>query len=179
MKLTNTNLKDCLIIENHVYKDNRGLFIETYQKKKFDEMLGFPVNFVQDNFSYSTIGVLRGLHFQKKNPQGKLIRVLKGRVFDVVVDIRKNSETFGSHFCLELSDKNNLQLWVPGGFAHGFLTLSDEAYFEYKCTDFYNKTDEDSIHWNDRDLDIPWPSNISITTSEKDDNAKSFKVFCK
>ena len=179
MKLTNTNLKDCLIIENHVYKDNRGLFIETYQKKKFDEMLGFPVNFVQDNFSYSTIGVLRGLHFQKKNPQGKLIRVLKGRVFDVVVDIRKNSETFGSHFCLELSDKNNLQLWIPGGFAHGFLTLSDEAYFEYKCTDFYNKTDEDSIHWNDRDLDIPWPSNISITTSEKDDNAKSFKVFCK
>ena len=179
MKLTNTSLKDCLIIENHVYKDNRGLFIETYQKKKFDEMLGFPVNFVQDNFSYSTIGVLRGLHFQKKNPQGKLIRVLRGRVFDVVVDIRKNSETFGSHFCLELSDKNNLQLWIPGGFAHGFLTLSDEAYFEYKCTDFYNKTDEDSIHWNDRDLDIPWPSNISITTSEKDNNAKSFKDFCK
>ena len=153
MKIINTNLKDCFIIENTIHKDNRGLFIETYQKKKFDEKMGMTVNFVQDNFSLSTKGVMRGLHYQKKFPQGKLVRVLKGKVFDVVVDIRKNSETFGSHFYLELSDKNHLQLWIPEGFAHGFLTLSDSAYFEYKCTDYYHKEDEYTINCKDPDLD--------------------------
>tara|TARA_X000001036_G_C20285418_1_gene646082 strand:+ start:11 stop:559 length:549 start_codon:yes stop_codon:yes gene_type:complete len=177
MKIINTNLKDCFIIENTIHKDNRGLFIETYQKKKFDEKMGMTVNFVQDNFSLSTKGVMRGLHFQKKFPQGKLVRVLKGKVFDVVVDIRKNSETFGSHFCLELNDKNHLQLWIPKGFAHGFLTLSDTAYFEYKCTDYYYKEDEDTINCKDPDLDIPWPSNINTIISQKDEDAKSFKNF--
>jgi dTDP-4-dehydrorhamnose 3,5-epimerase len=177
MKIINTNLKDCFIIENIVHEDNRGLFIETYQKKKFDEKIGIPVNFVQDNFSLSTKGVMRGLHFQKKFPQGKLVRVLKGKVFDVVVDIRKNSETFGSHFCLELNDENHLQLWIPEGFAHGFLTLSDKAYFEYKCTDYYVKEDEDTIHCKDPDLNIPWPSDINNTISQKDEVAKSFKDF--
>ena len=177
MKITKTNLMGCFIIENPVHKDNRGLFIETYQKKKFEENLGFTVDFVQDNFSLSSKGVLRGLHFQKKFPQGKLIRVLSGKVFDVVVDIRKDSETFGSHFCLELSDENHLQLWIPEGFAHGFLTLTDKAYFEYKCTDFYKKDDEDTIHWKDPDLNIPWPTDVKIITSDKDENAKSFKNY--
>ena len=177
MKIINTNLKDCFIVENTIHRDSRGLFIETYHKKKFDEKIDRTVNFVQDNFSLSTKGVLRGLHFQKKFPQGKLVRVLKGKVFDVVVDIRKNSETFGSHFCLELSDENHLQIWIPEGFAHGFLTLSDSAYFEYKCTDYYYKEDEDTINCNDPDLDIPWPSNITTIISQKDENAKSFKDF--
>jgi len=177
MKIINTNLKDCFIIENTVHRDNRGLFIETYQKKKFDEKIGMNINFVQDNFSLSTMGVMRGLHFQKKSPQGKLVRVLKGKVFDVVVDIRENSETFGSHFCLELSDENYLQLWIPEGFAHGFLTLSNNAYFEYKCTDYYNKEDEDTINCKDPDLNIPWPSNLNTIISQKDEDAKSFKDF--
>ena len=177
MKIISTNLKDCFIIENTIYKDSRGLFIETYQKKKFDEKLGTSINFVQDNFSLSKKGVLRGLHFQKKFPQGKLIKVLKGKVFDVVVDIRKNSQTFGLYFSLELSDKNHLQIWVPEGFAHGFLTLSDEAYFEYKCTNYYDKDDEGSIHWKDPDLNIPWPSCIDTIISPKDQQAKSFQNF--
>ena len=177
MKIINTNLKDCFIIENTVYKDVRGLFIETYQKKIFDEKLGFSVNFVQDNFSRSTKGVLRGLHFQKKFSQGKLVKVIKGKAFDVAVDIRKNSKTFGSHFSLELSDENHLQLWIPEGFAHGFLALSDEVYFEYKCTNYYNKADEGIIHWKDPDLNIPWPSGLDIIVSSKDQKGESFKKF--
>ena len=175
MKITKTNLNDCFIIENKIHKDSRGLFMETYQKKRFEEQLGFKVEFVQDNFSLSRKGVLRGLHFQSKFPQGKLIRVLKGKVFDVVVDIREDSSTFGSYFCLELSDVNNLQLWVPEGFAHGFLSLTDEAYFEYKCTNYYSKEDEKTIFWKDPDLNIPWPKDIEITTSDKDESAESFK----
>ena len=177
MKVKKTKLKDCFIIENQIHKDERGCFIEIYHKKKFEELLGSQINFVQDNFSLSSKGVLRGMHFQKNFPQGQLIRVLKGKVFDVVVDLRKNSETFGSYFCTELSDENQLQLWIPKGFAHGFLTLSDKAYFEYKCTDFYKKDDENTIHWKDPDLNIPWPSGIKIITSEKDENGKSFKEY--
>ena len=177
MNIKKTKLKDCLIIENQIYKDKRGHFIETYNKKKFDENLGFSVDFVQDNFSLSSKGVLRGLHFQKKFAQGKLVRVTKGKVFDVVVDIRKNSSSFGSYFCIELSDENKLQLWIPPGFAHGFLTLSDKAYFEYKCTNFYKKDDEETIYWKDPDLNIPWPNSIEIITSDKDQNAKSFKEY--
>tara|TARA_A100001015_G_C14832346_1_gene649072 strand:+ start:315 stop:881 length:567 start_codon:yes stop_codon:yes gene_type:complete len=177
MKIIKTTLEGCFIIENNVYSDKRGLFVETYQKKKFNEKLGISANFVQDNFSLSKKGVLRGLHFQNKFQQGKLIRVIKGKVFDVVVDIRKNSRTFGSHFCLELNEKNNLQIWIPVGFAHGFLTLTDEAYFEYKCTDYYMKDDENTIYWNDPDLNIPWPRDIQIITSEKDEKAKSFNEY--
>ena len=177
MKIKKTKLKDCFIIENQIHKDERGCFIEIYHKKKFEELLGSQINFVQDNFSLSSKGVLRGMHFQKNFPQGKLIRVLKGKVFDVVVDLRKNSETFGSYFCTELSDENQLQLWIPKGFAHGFLTLSDKAYFEYKCTDFYKKDDENTIHWKDPDLNIPWPSGINIIVSKKDENGKSFKEY--
>ena len=177
MKIKKTNLDGCFIVENKILRDSRGFFTEIYHKEKFDEIIGFPVNFVQDNFSFSTKGVLRGLHFQKKFPQGKLIRVLKGRVFDVVVDIRKNSKTFGSSFNVELSDTNNLQVWIPEGFAHGFLVLSDYACFEYKCTNFYIKEDEDSLYWKDPDLKIPWPKDIDIITSEKDEKSKSFKDY--
>ena len=175
MQIIKTNLNDCFVIKNTIHEDNRGVFMETYQKKKFEEKLGIKVDFVQDNFSLSKKGVLRGLHFQSKFPQGKLIRVLRGKVLDVAVDIRKNSETFGSHFCLELSGEDNLQFWVPEGFAHGFLSLTDETYFEYKCTNYYYKEHENTIYWNDPDLNIPWPKDIEITTSDKDENAEGFK----
>ena len=176
MKIINTNLKDCFIIENTVHRDNRGLFIETYQKKKFDEKMGMTVNFVQDNFSLSTKGVIRGLHFQKKFPQGKLVRVLKGKVFDVVVDIRKNSETFGSHFCLELSDENHLQLWIPEGFAHGFVSLEENTIFNYKCTNYYSPQSERTIQWDDIDLAIDWKIKCPII-SEKDKKGQDFATF--
>ena len=179
MKISETKLSDCYIIENEVYHDNRGFFTELYNKKKFDKLIGKKINFVQDNFSFSLKGVLRGLHFQRKFPQGKLVRVLKGKVLDVVVDLRKNSKTFGSYFSLELSDKNHLQLLIPEGFAHGFLTLSEYVYFEYKCTEFYYPDDECSIIWNDEDLNINWPKNTKIITSTQDNNAMTFKKYLK
>tara|TARA_B100000575_G_scaffold288761_1_gene289335 strand:+ start:2758 stop:3300 length:543 start_codon:yes stop_codon:yes gene_type:complete len=179
MQVLETKLSGCYIIENDVHHDSRGFFTEVYNKKNFDKLIGKKINFVQDNFSFSLKGVLRGLHFQRKFPQGKLVRVLKGNVLDVVVDIRKDSKTFGSYFSLELSDTNHLQLWIPKGFAHGFLTLSDCAYFEYKCTEFYYPDDECSIIWNDEDLNINWPKNIKIITSSQDNNAMTFKKYLK
>ena len=157
MKVINTKLKDCVIIEPKVFGDDRGFFLEVFQAERYSHLAGINLPFVQDNYSRSSRGVLRGLHFQKTKPQGKLVRVVRGEVYDVVLDIRKGSLTFGQWEGIILSEENKRQFWVPPGFAHGFLVLSNTADFEYKCTDYYDPTDEGSVLWNDPDLDIPWP----------------------
>ena len=177
MELQKTNLDGCFLIKKAIFNDHRGFFTETYNKKDFDEVLVTDINFVQDNLSMSLKGVVRGLHYQINNPQGKLVRVVKGSVFDVAVDLRKNSNTFGKWYGTELNDKNMHQLWIPEGFAHGFMVLSEIAYFEYKCTSFYTPGDEGVIHWKDPDLAIEWPSLKEIVISDKDDSAQSFKSF--
>lgn len=144
------------VIEPKVFGDKRGYFVETYNEKDMKEA-GFNVTFVQDNQSSSTKGVLRGLHFQKQYPQGKLVRVMKGRVFDVAVDLREKSATYGKWFGVELSEDNFKQFYIPEGFAHGFLVLSESAVFCYKCTDFYHPGDEGGIAWNDPEIGIDWP----------------------
>ena len=174
MKIIQTKLKDCYLIKPDVYEDDRGFFLETYNKKKYKKIHNFPENFVQDNHSRSKKGILRGLHFQKNNPQGKLVRVVCGEVFDVAVDIRKDSETYGLWHGEYLSEKNMNQLWIPPGFAHGFLVLSNHADFEYKCSSFYNPTDEECIIWNDPVLNINWPIQNPIL-SAKDLKGKFFK----
>jgi len=143
-------------IQPKVFGDNRGYFLECYSERDFKNA-GITANFVQDNQSLSSKGTLRGLHFQKKHPQGKLVRVIKGEVFDVAVDIRKESKTFGKWHSVLLSCEKQNQFYIPPGFAHGFLTLSDTAVFAYKCTDFYYPEDEGGIIWNDPDVDIKWP----------------------
>ena len=154
MELQKTNLDGCFLIKKDLFKDQRGFFTETYNKKDFDEVLNIDRNFVQDNLSVSHKGVVRGLHYQIKNPQGKLVRVVKGSVYDVAVDLREDSNTFGKWYGVELNDKNMHQLWIPEGFAHGFMVLSEVAYFEYKCTTFFTPGDEGVIHWKDPDLAI-------------------------
>ena len=144
------------VIEPTVHGDERGYFMETYNQKDMEEA-GLNMNFVQDNQSCSTKGVLRGLHFQLKYPQGKLVRVVKGRVFDVAVDLRKGSKTFGKWYGVELTEENKKQFYIPEGFAHGFLVLSDIAEFCYKCTDFYHPNDEGALAWNDPKIGIKWP----------------------
>lgn len=144
------------VITPTVFGDNRGYFMETYNKKDMEDA-GLTMNFVQDNQSSSTKGVLRGLHFQKQHPQGKLVRVIKGTVFDVAVDLRKNSATYGKWYGVELSEENKKQFYIPEGFAHGFLVLSDLAEFCYKCTDFYHPEDEGGLAWNDPSIGIQWP----------------------
>ena len=144
------------VIEPTVHGDERGYFMETYNQKDMEEA-GLNMNFVQDNQSCSTKGVLRGLHFQLKYPQGKLVRVVKGRVFDVAVDLRKGSKTFGKWYGVELTEENKKQFYIPEGFAHGFLVLSDIAEFCYKCTDFYHPNDEGGLAWNDPKMGIKWP----------------------
>ncbi|MEE1008343.1 MAG: dTDP-4-dehydrorhamnose 3,5-epimerase [Agathobacter sp.] len=144
------------VIEPTVHGDERGYFMETYNQKDMEEA-GLNMNFVQDNQSCSTKGVLRGLHFQLKYPQGKLVRVVKGRVFDVAVDLRKGSKTFGKWYGVELTEENKKQFYIPEGFAHGFLVLSDIAEFCYKCTDFYHPNDEGGLAWNDPKIGIKWP----------------------
>ena len=178
MKITKTLLNDCFIIDPVVYGDERGFFLETFQKNRYEDFLGSDLQFVQDNHSRSSYGVLRGLHFQKINPQGKLVRVVKGEVFDVAVDIRKESSTFRKWVGVNLSEKNKKQLWVPPGFAHGFLVLSDLADFEYKCTDYYDPDDECSILWNDPDLQIDRPIK-NPTLSKKDSSAKKLTYYFK
>jgi dTDP-4-dehydrorhamnose 3,5-epimerase len=155
-KVIETPIKGLLIIETKVFKDNRGFFIESYNLRDFAS-LGINVNFVQDNHSFSRKGVLRGLHFQFKHPQGKLVRVISGKVFDVAVDLRPESSTFGKWFGVELSDVNGLQFYIPPGFAHGFISLEENTHFFYKCTDFYYPEDELGIVWNDPFLNIQWP----------------------
>ena len=144
------------IITPAVYGDGRGYFSETYNQQDMIAA-GLTMNFVQDNESVSTKGVLRGLHFQKTHPQGKLVRVMEGRVFDVVVDLRQNSPTFGQWFGVELTEDNHKQFYISPGFAHGFLVLSERAKFAYKCTDFYHPEDEGGLAWNDPDIGIEWP----------------------
>jgi dTDP-4-dehydrorhamnose 3,5-epimerase len=167
VKIVKTNLPDCVIIEPKVFGDERGFFLETFHISRYTDMAGIDLSFVQDNHSRSSKGVLRGLHFQKTKPQGKLVRVVKGEVFDVAVDIRKNSNTFGKWESVILSENNKKQFWVPPGFAHGFMVLSDIADFEYKCTDYYDPSDEGSILWSDSDLAINWPL-IDPILSDKD-----------
>jgi len=175
MKVIDTAIPDVKIIEPKVFGDERGFFLETFHLKRYQEMLGINLDFVQDNHSRSTKGVLRGLHFQKTKPQGKLVRVVRGEVFDVAVDIRKGSPTFGKWEGVILSEENKRQFWVPPGFAHGFLVLSDIADFEYKCTDYYDPSDEKSLRWNDSELGIDWPDLDSIQLSEKDNAAMFWK----
>ncbi|MDA9999113.1 dTDP-4-dehydrorhamnose 3,5-epimerase [bacterium] len=171
MKVIETKLKDCVIIEPKVFGDERGFFLETFQAKRYAAQAGITLPFVQDNHSCSSRGVLRGLHFQINKPQGKLVRVVKGKVYDVAVDIREGSATFGQWEAVILSEENKIQLWVPPGFAHGFVVLSETADFEYKCTDYYDTSDEGSILWNDPDINIPWPID-DPSLSDKDANAE-------
>ena len=170
MNIVQTSLQDCVIIEPEVFGDERGFFLETFHTSRYADLAGISLPFVQDNYSRSAKGVLRGLHFQKTKPQGKLISVVRGEVYDVAVDIRKGSSTFGQWVGVILSEENKKQLWVPPGFAHGFVVLSEIADFEYKCTDYYDPSDEGSILWNDPDLAIGWPVENPIL-SDKDLNA--------
>tara|TARA_B100001093_G_scaffold504026_1_gene559242 strand:- start:560 stop:1096 length:537 start_codon:yes stop_codon:yes gene_type:complete len=170
VNIIETSLLNCVIIEPKVFKDDRGFFLETFHSSRYSELAGINLPFVQDNHSRSSKGILRGLHFQKTKPQGKLVRVVQGEVFDVAVDIRKESSTFGNWEGIILSAENKKQLWIPPGFAHGFVVLSDEADFEYKCTDYYDPLDEGSILWNDSDIGITWPL-ANPVLSEKDANA--------
>ncbi len=165
-KFHKTKLKDVYIIEPEVFGDERGFFMETYNQADFDK-IGIKEKFVQDNHSKSTKGVLRGLHFQKENPQGKLIRVTSGKVYDVAVDLRKSSPTYKKWTGVELSAENKKMFWIPKGFAHGFITLEDNTEFLYKCTDFYHPEDEGGIIWNDPELKITWPID-NPTLSGKD-----------
>lgn len=170
MKRINTSIEDCFIIEPSVFEDKRGYFLETFNQKKFNELLGRSIEFVQDNEAFSQKGVLRGLHYQTGNhAQAKLVRVIKGTVLDVSVDVRKNSKSFGKYVAIELSEENKKQLFVPRGFAHGYIVLSDSAIFAYKCDNFYNKDAEGGIIYNDPTLNIDWklPSTDFIV-SEKD-----------
>jgi dTDP-4-dehydrorhamnose 3,5-epimerase len=157
MKATPTAIPDVLVIEPKVFGDARGFFFESFNQRAFNEATRQDVSFVQDNHSRSAKGVLRGLHYQIQQPQGKLVRVVRGAVFDVAVDIRKRSPTFGQWVGIELSEDNHRQLWVPGGFAHGFLVLSESADFLYKTTDYYAPEHERCIAWNDPDMRIAWP----------------------
>ena len=171
MKISHSKLKGCVIIEPRVFGDDRGFFLETFQAVRYEQEAGIDLPFVQDNHSRSARGVLRGLHFQQTKPQGKLVRVVRGEVYDVAVDIRKGSATFGEWEGVILSEDNKKQFWVPPGFAHGFVVLSDTADFEYKCTDYYDSSDEGSILWSDPDLDISWPI-ANPVLSTKDESAK-------
>ena len=166
MNVVKTKLHDCVIIEPKVFGDERGFFLETFQAERYIELAGITLPFVQDNHSRSSKAVLRGLHYQKAKPQGKLVRVVRGEVYDVAVDIRQGSPTFGQWEGVVLSEANKRQFWVPPGFAHGFVVLSATADFEYKCTDYYDPSDEGSVLWSDPDLDIPWPIATPILSNK-------------
>lgn len=172
MNVIPTAIPDVLIIEPRVFGDARGFFFESFNQRAFNQATGLDVQFVQDNHSRSGKGVLRGLHYQIQQPQGKLMRVVQGAVFDVTVDIRRSSPTFGQHVALELSAENKRILWVPEGFAHGFVVLSDTAEFLYKTTDYWAPEFECSIAWNDPAIGIPWPIQGEPTLSAKDQQAK-------
>lgn len=173
MRVIDTDIPDVKIIEPTVFGDERGFFMETWQQKKFEELVtGEPTQFVQDNHSKSKKGILRGLHHQTENTQGKLVRVVSGEVFDVAVDIRKNSPTFGQWVGVYLSEENKRQLWIPEGFAHGFYVTSEEAEFVYKCTDYYSPESEVTIKWDDSSLKIDWPLCGQPLLSLKDQQGK-------
>jgi len=176
MKATPLSIPEVILLEPRVFSDERGFFYESFNQDVFAEATGLSPNFVQDNHSQSTKGVLRGLHYQlPPKAQGKLIRVIQGEVFDVAVDIRKESPTFGNWVSEILSAKNKKQLWIPEGFAHGFLTLSDTAELIYKTTNYYDPNLERCIHWNDADIGIKWPTNINPCLSDKDMFATALK----
>ena len=177
MKVTPTIIPEVLVIEPKVFGDARGFFFESFNRKAFNKATGLDVNFVQDNHSHSTMGALRGLHYQVQRPQGKLVHVVRGSVFDVVVDIRKNSSTFGKWVGIELSEDNHSQLWAPPGFAHGFVALSALADVLYKATDYYAVEHERCIRWNDPDLAVDWRLSLPPLLSLKDANAP-FLSFC-
>jgi len=175
MKIIKTSIPDVLIIEPEVFSDDRGFFFESFNKALWQEATGVKVDFVQDNHSRSVKNVLRGLHYQIRQPQGKLVRIIVGEVFDVAVDLRKTSPTFGKWVGVKLSSENKYQLWVPKGFAHGFLVLSDVAEVLYKTTDYYAPEHERSIIWNDPDIGIEWPLRNKPLLSKKDNLASPFK----
>ena len=173
MKSQATNLKDAYVLTTPRYEDERGFFIESFSSQRFKDAIGKDVEFVQDNHSKSSKGVLRGLHYQIIQPQGKLVRCTQGSVYDVLVDLRKSSPTFGESFGIELAE-NNVMVWVPPGFAHAFYTISDYAEFEYKCTDYYHPESMETLMWNDPDLNIEWPFDNDPVLSLKDEEGKSF-----
>ena len=177
MKVIDTTIADVKVIEPQVYGDDRGFFYESFNERVFKKFFGDDLHFVQDNHSRSQLGVLRGLHYQLKQAQGKLVRVVRGRVFDVAVDLRQSSPSFG-HWVGEILSADNLrQMWIPPGFAHGFLTLSNDTEFLYKTTDFYAPEHERTILWNDGDLGIDWPvDGFQITLSAKDRNGSAFAL---
>lgn len=177
MTIKETKLKGCFILQPQVFTDKRGYFLESYNQTTFNNALGLDINFVQDNESQSSKGVLRGLHYQLGEfAQSKLVRVIKGKVLDVVVDVRPNSSTFGEYVSIELSEQNKTQVFIPKGFAHGFLVLEDETIFSYKCDNFYNKVSEAGIIYNDKDLAIDWNfPEQDLIISEKDLILPNFK----
>jgi dTDP-4-dehydrorhamnose 3,5-epimerase len=176
MKIIKTFINDLLVIEPQLFKDNRGFFYESYNKNKLDKVINSV--FVQDNESKSYKGVVRGLHFQRPPfEQAKLVRCVSGKIFDVVVDLRKNSKTYGKSFSIELSSENNKQLFIPHGFAHGFQVLSETASVNYKVDNFYNAKSDSGIIWNDKDLSIDWDLDVKPILSPKDLKLKSFKNF--
>ncbi len=180
MNIIKTAISDVLIFEPKVFGDERGFFFESFNQKLFEEAVGYPVTFVQDNHSKSSKGVLRGLHYQlPPHAQGKLVRCVAGEVFDVAVDIRKSSPTFGHWVGVHLSDENKRQLWIPEGFAHGFVTLTDTAEFLYKTTNYYAPASDRGIVWNDTAISIQWPElGCELLTSSKDKLAMTFSEYC-
>jgi dTDP-4-dehydrorhamnose 3,5-epimerase len=168
MKVISTEMPDVFVLEPHIFRDERGFFFESWNARAFREVAQLDVQFVQDNESRSTRGVLRGLHYQINHPQGKLVRVSRGRIFDVAVDLRRSSPTFGRCVSVELSEDNHQQLWIPPGFAHGFLVLSEIADVHYKTTDYYAPEDERCLIWNDPDVAIEWPLDGELVLSAKD-----------
>ena len=174
MKVTESGIKGVFIIEPDVYEDDRGFFMETFHNERYRKLLGTNLDFVQDNISRSSKNVLRGMHFQKNYPQGKIVSASRGEILDVVVDLRKDSPTYGTWESFRLSEKNKLQVWIPPGFAHGFLVMSDSADIDYKCTEYYHPEDELCLMWNDPEVAIDWTINDPIL-SEKDKKGLSLK----
>ena len=174
MKVTESGIKGVFIIEPDVYEDDRGFFMETFHNERYRKLLGINLDFVQDNISRSSKNVLRGMHFQKNYPQGKIVSASKGEILDVVVDLRKDSPTYGTWESFRLSEKNKLQVWIPPRFAHGFLVVSDSADIDYKCTEYYHPEDELCLMWNDPEVAIDWTINDPILT-EKDKKGLSLK----
>ncbi|MBG6247624.1 MULTISPECIES: dTDP-4-dehydrorhamnose 3,5-epimerase [Symbiopectobacterium] len=174
MQVIDTPIYGAKVIQPKVFGDARGFFLETFEKNRYQQMLNIDLDFVQDNHSRSMKSVLRGLHFQKSRPQGKLVRVVRGEVYDVAVDIRRDSPSYGKWFGALLTEENKTQFWLPPGLAHGFAVISDVADFEYKCTEYYQPSDEGCLLWNDPDLGIEWPLESPLL-SEKDKLGKRFK----
>ena len=174
MKVTESGIKGVYTIEPDVYIDDRGFFMETFHIERYRKLLGMNLDFVQDNISRSSRNVLRGMHFQRNYPQGKIVKASRGEILDVIVDLRKDSPTYGTWESFKLSEQNKLQVWIPPGLAHGFLVMSDSADFEYKCTEYYHPEDEHCLMWNDSEVAIDWPINDPIL-SEKDKRGLSLK----